>query len=228
MKKITLAYFGSPDFSAKFLEKLLIDISIKRLIEVKLVITQPDRPVGRKQILTPTPVKQVALKYGLKVLEIGNFLGKLDQLEIRNLDLCLIYFYGQIIPKDILLLPKYGFWNIHFSLLPKYRGPAPAVWSLINGDTKTGVSLVQTDEKLDHGDLIAQKEVGINPQETKIALEERLDNISYDLFKKEAKNLLDGKINLTPQNHELSTYAGFPTKQDGYIEISNFKFQISN
>ena len=221
MKKLTLAYFGSPQFSADFLEKLMTDPTMKQLVEVRLVVTQPDSPVGRKRVLTPTPVKKVALRF--ENLDIENSLKTENfKLKIREVDMALIYFYGQIIPKKILSLPKYGFWNIHFSLLPKYRGPAPVVWSLISGDTKTGVSIVQADEKLDHGDLITQKEVEIYPQETKIELEKRLSDISFDIFRQELKKLLVGKIKLTSQDHGQATYARFPTRQDGYIPFENF------
>jgi methionyl-tRNA formyltransferase len=223
MKRLKIAYFGSPQFSAEFLERMILDKELP--VEIKLVVTQPDKPMGRKQILTPTPVKQIAKKYSLEVYDqsikkIGN------QLNLINL--ALIYFYGQIIPKKILSLPKHGFWNIHFSLLPKLRGPSPVVFSLILGDKKTAISLVQTDEKLDHGDLVAQKEVDIYPYETKIELEKRLNDLSYDIVTTQIKNLLNNKIMLTPQDHSQATYTRFPTKQDGYIEISNFKFQISN
>ncbi|MEK7097093.1 MAG: methionyl-tRNA formyltransferase, partial [Patescibacteria group bacterium] len=147
MKKIKLAYFGSPDFAADFLEKILLDKSLP--VEVKLVVTQPDSPVGRKKILTPTPVKIIALKHNLKVLEIGNFLGKLD--------LVLVYAYGDLIPKELLTLPRNGFWNIHPSLLPKYRGTSPIATPLINGDKITGVTIIKMDEEIDHGPIIAQE-----------------------------------------------------------------------
>jgi methionyl-tRNA formyltransferase len=229
LKKLSLAYFGSPYFSADFLERLITDPLINQLIEVKLVVTQPDRPVGRKQVMTPTPVKQTAQKYSLEILEIENLkLNKNLKFKIKNYDLALIYFYGKIIPQHILSFPKHGFWNIHFSLLPKYRGPAPLVACLISGEIKTGVSIIQVDDKLDHGDLIIQKEIKIYPRERKNDLEKRLNEISFEMFKKQINNLLAGKITLTPQNHSQATYTKFPTKADGFIEISNLKFQILN
>jgi len=125
MKKISLAYFGSPDFSARFLEKLITDTSMYRYIEVKLVVAQPDKPVGRKQIITPTPVKQIVKQYSesedTKFFAVCCFPSKNFGIELTNLDLALVYAYGDFIPKKILNLPKYGFWNIHPSLLPKYR-----------------------------------------------------------------------------------------------------------
>ncbi|MFN4212774.1 MAG: methionyl-tRNA formyltransferase, partial [Microgenomates group bacterium] len=152
-RKLKIAYFGSPSFSAYFLEKLLTDKTLP--IEVKLVITQEDKPVGRKQILTPSPVKQIATKYQISNIkyqkEIENW-----KLEIGKLDLALVLAFGKIIPKELLHQPKYGFWNIHYSLLPKYRGPSPTAYALIAGEKKTGVTIFQMDEEIDHGPIIAQ------------------------------------------------------------------------
>ena len=220
MKKLTIAYFGSPQFSAEFLEKFLTDKSIKETAEIKLVITQPDQKVGREQILTPTPVKTVAKKYGLEILDIKNLdLNENLKLKIKNCDLALIYFYGQIIPKNILSVPKHGFWNIHFSALPKLKGPAPAAYSLVLGDEKTAVSLVQTDEKIDHGYLVGQLEVKISPQEKRDELAKRLGELSYEFSVKKIRDLVRNKIKLTPQNHSQATYGRFPTKEDGFIPL---------
>ncbi|OGK15558.1 hypothetical protein A2774_06065 [Candidatus Roizmanbacteria bacterium RIFCSPHIGHO2_01_FULL_39_12c] len=227
MDKLKLAYFGTPGFSAQFLENLLTQIAIKHLIAIELVVTQPDRPVGRKQALTPSPVKKIAEKYNLPVIT------DLKMFNVKNsvfneIDLALIYFYGQIIPKQLLSTPNYGFWNIHFSLLPKLRGPTPAVYSLILGDRNTGVSLMQTDEKMDHGNLIAQVEVAIKPDETKVELEERLHNHGLNLFIEQINNLLHNKIKFTPQDHSKTTYTRFPTKADGFIPLAVLKKALNN
>jgi methionyl-tRNA formyltransferase len=117
MNKLIIAYFGSSYFSSDLLEKIVTDVSINRLVEVKSIVTQPDRPVGRKQILTPTALKTVAQKYGLEILEIKNLIMNENcKLKIENCDLCLLYAYGAIIPKELLTLPKYGFWCLHPSL----------------------------------------------------------------------------------------------------------------
>ncbi len=219
MKKITLAYFGSPDFSANFLEKLLTDQSINRLITVKFVVTQPDRPVGRKQVKTPTPVKTVAQKYGLEIFEIippaagSRFGGK-------NLDLCLLYAYGAIIPKDLLTLSKYGFWCLHPSLLPKYRGTSPMATVLINGDKQTGVTIIKMDEKIDHGPIIAQEKYTILSTDKRPDLEKKLTNLGFDLFKKTVFN--KDSLQIRPQNHAIATYSKKLIKQDGFLEFKNF------
>ena len=239
MKKIRIAYFGSPDFAADFLEKLITDVLINQLIDIKLIVTQPDMQVGRKQILTPTPVKITALKHNLRFLEIGNFLGQLDQLEISNFDLALVYAFGELIPKELLGLPKYGFWNIHPSLLPKYRGPSPIATPLINGDETTGVTIIKMDEEIDHGLIIAQQSLTIKKTDQRPDLEKKLTDLAFEMFKKligedtkffavfgfPSKNF--GIEPLTPQNDKLATYTKKLTKQDGFIEISKLKNQIS-
>ncbi len=221
---LAIAYFGTPYFSARFLEKLITDVSINQLIEINFVVTQPDKPVGKKQIITPSPVKQIAQQYNVPVFDqdITN-LGE----ELRMTDLGLIYFYGQIIPKKILVIPKFGFWNIHFSLLPQYRGPTPATFSLIMGDRETAVSIVQTNEKLDHGDLVSQEKIHILPKETRQELEERLDKIAYHIFKSKINGLLSGKIQIVPQNHPQATYTRFPTKDDGYVPFDVLRQAMS-
>ena len=220
MKKLSLAYFGSPDFSAVFLERLFTDKDLLQLIEVKLVATQKDQPTGRDLKITPTPVKQIAKKYSLSIFDqnIENVVK-----ELKGVDLALIYFYGQIIPNNVLSIPTHGFWNIHFSALPKLRGPAPAAYSLVLGEEKTAVSIVQTDEKVDHGDLVGQLEVKIDPNERRIDLAKKLGVLSYDFFTDQVKNLVKNNIKLTPQNQTQSTYGRFPTKDDGFIPLSVLK-----
>ena len=183
MKKFKIAYFGSSDFSADFLEKLLIDKSINRLVNVKFVVTQPDRPVGRKQISTPTPVKTIAKKYDLEVLEIENLkLNENCKLKIENLDICLVYAYANIIPKELLIFPKYGFWCLHPSLLPKYRGTSPMATTLINGDKKTGMTIIKMDEQIDHGPIIAQENLMIEEDDKRPDLEKKLTDLGFQLF----------------------------------------------
>src|SRR3989338_423295 len=230
---LKVAYFGSPEFSAKFLEKILQDDKLP--VDISLVVTQPDKSVGRKQDPQPSAVKQIAVKNNIPVF---NSPFSTLKSQIEELDLALIYFYGEILPKELLDLPKYGFWNIHFSLLSQYRGTSPATFSLVMGDQETGVSLVLTDEKLDHGPLIAQKKVLIEPHETRIDLETRLHNIAYEMFVENIEKILSDtegynprgyntegwktegwKSRLNSQDHLRSTYTRFPTRNDGYIPL---------
>jgi len=276
MKKISLAYFGSPDFAANFLERLLTDTSMYlpagrqgRYIEVKLIVTQPDQLVGRKQILTPTPVKIVAEKY--KITNNTSFPRRresslnipfkkcdysLDPLlrgddkkitlnleldTLKNIDLALVYAYGDLIPKEFLALPKYGFWNIHPSLLPKYRGPSPIAAPLINGDKTTGVTIIKMDEDIDHGPIIAQESLTIEIDDKRPDLEKKLTDLGFEMFKKLimkgentffetiARGPLGGvaveKNGIEPlnQNHKKAIYTKKLSKQDGFIEFEKLK-----
>ena len=156
--KINLAYFGTPDFSARLLEKVITTSDLP--VDLKLAVTQPDKPVGRKQTLTPSPVKEVAKKYGIEVWDYNLKDQKLKSkneessliknLKQKEIDLVLLYAYGEIIEQELLDTPRYGFWNIHPSLLPKYRGASPITYPIILGDAETGVTLMKMDEKLEH------------------------------------------------------------------------------
>jgi len=231
MKKLLLAYFGTPEFSAKFLEKILKDKKIP--VEVRLVVTQPDKKVGRKQVLTASAVKQVAEKNVILVSEThpesGRSWTSQDDLatKLSTVDLALVFAYGEIIPKEILEMPKYGFWNIHPSLLPKYRGPSPVAYPLINGDEETGVTIIKLDEKIDHGPIIAQKKLEILPKEKRPELTGRLVNLAYNLFSQCVNTLIQDSLKLIPQNDKDATYTNTLTKKDGYIEMSKLKDQIS-
>jgi len=228
--KINLAYFGSPDFSASFLDKVLNDINLKKLIEIKLVFTQPDRPVGRKQILTETPVKTVAKKYGIEIFEINNFKSfKNLKLKIKNFDLCLVYAFSQIIPEDLLKIPKLGFWNIHPSLLPKYRGPSPIAYPLIFGQKETGVTIIKMDEKIDHGPIITQEKSKIEDTDRRPDLEKKLTTLGFNLFKKTVLNKDSLYIKqYKEQNHKAATYSKLLKKQDGFIPLSTLKKALKN
>ncbi len=266
MKKISLAFFGSPDFAADFLEKLITDTSIYQYIEVKLVVTQPDQKVGRKQTLTPTPVKLIADKYGIKskIINIKSQINDKSQTQdtkhlkfldsnlfgtwnlefsaFKNIDLALVYAYGDLIPKEFLALPKHGFWNIHPSLLPKYRGPSPIAAPLINGDKTTGVTIIKMDEEIDHGPIIAQETLTIDKDDKRPDLEKKLTDLGFEMFKQIIKNVILGseatpessldsgqaRMTMIPQNHKEATYTKKLSKQDGFIEISKLKDQISN
>jgi methionyl-tRNA formyltransferase len=224
MKKLSLAYFGSPDFSANFLEKLITDTTINRLIEVKLIVTQPDKKVGRKQILTPTPVKMLAENFQFPISNFQtNF--KSQTKNFQDIDLALVYAYGDLIPKEILSLPKYGFWNIHPSLLPKYRGTSPIATPLINGDKTTGVTIIKMDEEIDHGPIIAQESYTIKDTDYRPDLERKLTDLGFEMFKRILKKLqtTNYKLQTNQQDHSLATYTKKLSKQDGFIEFEKLK-----
>ena len=232
-KKLSLAYFGSPDFSADFLERLITDTTINQLIEVKLVVTQPDQKVGRKQILTPTPVKVIAEKYkkseNTKFFAVYCFPPKNFGIELKDIDLALVYAYGDLIPKELLTLPKFGFWNIHPSLLPKYRGPSPIATPLINGDKTTGVTIIKMDEEIDHGPIIAQESYTIKDTDYRTDLETKLTNLAFEMFKKTVTQLTGSRVNelkTKEQNHKEVIFTKKLSKNDGFVEFKNLKLKI--
>ncbi|MBI3620541.1 methionyl-tRNA formyltransferase [Candidatus Roizmanbacteria bacterium] len=220
--KLKIAYYGTPDFSAAFLKKILDDVSLP--IKVVAVITQPDKPAGRKQILTPSPVKMLAQKANLPVL-------KTDEPG-PDIDLALLYAYGEMIPDEVLSRPHLGFWNIHPSRLPDYRGAAPMAYPLFLGDSQTGVTLMQMDKDLDHGRIIAQKTLPILANETRPELEKKLTAHGYVLFKEKITAVAGWpagrSIQTKPQNHTLATFTGRLTKQDGFISWPALQKSIAN
>ena len=213
MKKINIAFFGAPNFAAHLLQQIIEDANLP--VSVTFVVTQPDRPSGRKQILTPTPVKLMAQKHNIPVFD-NSQLSTLN-LQLKNIDLVLLYAYGELIPPEILKMPRWGFWNIHPSLLPSYRGPSPIAYPLLLGDAKTGTSLIQMDELLDHGPIIDKEQYAIQQTDTQETLRERLSSIGYKLFKKNVQLLLDGAVRKNEQIHSQATFTRLLTKKDGFI-----------
>ncbi len=234
MKKLSLAYFGANEHSAWFLAKLLQDKEVS--IKVNLVVTQPDRKVGRKQILTPNPVKLVAEKNVILVSEAHTESGRSwtsqDDLKktLSQIDLAFVLFFGQIVSKQILDLPKYGFWNLHFSHLPKYRGGLPHVAALINGDKKVGLTIFKMDTKLDHGPLIVQDEIVVDPKDRRPDVEEKATQKGYEMFKRLINRLriANYELKLKPQDHSQATYTKILKKSDSFIDIENLKLKIAN
>ncbi len=221
---IRLVYIGSPSFSALVLKRVLTEL--KDTVTVTAVITQPDKPVGRKQIITPTAVKESAVQYSVSVYE--DIQSPKTQNALKDSDLALLYAYGLLIPDKILKLPRWGFWNIHPSLLPKYRGTSPIAYALLMGDTKTGVSLIEMDSHMDHGPILDQKSYIIDEKDTREILENRLSDIGYELFKENIQLLINGLLRNTEQNHLEATFTRLLTKNDGFIPYTVFKKIVQN
>ena len=198
---------GTPEFGAIILEKLCLT-NLKPV----LVITAPDKPVGRKQILTPSAVKIVAQRHNIKVgHRMSNF------LKIRP-NLIIVAAYGQILPKKILKIPKYGCLNVHPSLLPKYRGASPIQYAILNGDKKTGVTIMLMDEKMDHGPILNQQKRKINSKITYEELLKELANLGAKLLIGTIPKWIQGKIKPKPQDHSKATYTKILKKEDGKID----------
>ena len=222
----TVVFMGTPDFAVPAL-KALAD---SHEYDVKLVISQPDKPQGRKQILTPSPVKQLALQYGYEIYQPVNL--KSDEAyEIINSltpDFIVVSAYGNILPKRILDIPRYGCVNLHGSLLPKYRGAAPIQWSVINGDEITGVTTMLMDVGLDTGDILLTSEKVIAPDETAGEVFEALANLCPELLLKTLKALEEGSISPVKQNNDEATYVSVLKKEMSVIDWTETAAVIHN
>lgn len=200
----SIVFMGTPDFSAPILGML-----VEEGYNVLAVVTQPDRPVGRKKILTPPPVKVEAVKHGLEVLQPEKLKDSKEEQRLAELqpDLIVTAAFGQLLPESILELPRLGCINVHASLLPAYRGGAPIHQAVMDGQTTTGVTIMYMVKKLDAGDIIAQVEVAIEDTDTTGILFEKLSVAGKDLLKQTLPSLIDGSNPRVPQEEALVTYA---------------------
>lgn len=199
-----IVFMGTPDFSVPVLRRL-----IDEQYEVIAVVTQPDRPVGRKRVLTPPPVKVEALKHGLPVYQPEKIRNQEDMEEILALmpDLIVTAAFGQILPNELLQAPKYGCINVHASLLPELRGGAPIHYALIQGKERTGITIMYMVEKLDAGDILTQVAVPIDESDTVGTLHDKMSKTGADLLSETLPQLLAGSLNPIPQKNEEATFA---------------------
>ncbi len=213
---------GTPDFAVNILEGLI------EHYEVVGVVSQPDKKVGRKQILTPTPIKKVALAHHIFVLQPEHI--KTDYQAIIDLkpDLIITCAYGQIIPKPLLDAPPFGCINVHASLLPKLRGGAPIHKAIIDGYQKTGITIMYMDEKMDSGDMIAWKETEISLSDTLGTLHDRLSIMGKELLLDVLPSIFNRTNRRIKQNEEEVTYAYNIKKEEEHIHFSKTKLEIFN
>ena len=199
-----IVFMGTPAFSVPILEAL-----IQSNYDVIGVVTQPDRPVGRKKIVTYSPVKKAALNYNIPVLQPEKISGSEEMEKILewNPDLIVTAAFGQFLPARLLKSPKFGAINVHASLLPKYRGGAPVHYALIKGEKETGISIIYMEKKMDAGDILAQRSLTITKQDDVGTLFERLSIMGRDLLIETIPLLLEGKLNPIPQNEEKITFS---------------------
>ena len=211
-----IIFLGTPDFGAIVLEEL-----IKKGIKPDLVVTKPDKPSGRKKIITPPPVKILAKKHGISVLQSDKIEKTEKDLKKIKPDLFLIAAFGEIIPKKILEIPKYGSLNVHPSLLPKYRGAAPIQFAILNGDNETGVTIIKVSEEMDQGPIIANAKFKLqNLKLTCKDLEKKLAIMGSGLLIKIIPEFMKNKIKLEKQNEKEATYTKIIKKNDGKIDWS--------
>ena len=209
-----IIFFGSPAIAVHSLKKIL-----ERGHDVGLVITQPDKPAGRGKKFSPSPVKLFAQEQNISVfqpLKIRKDPHAVLKMHTVNPDLNVVVAYGQIIPAALIYSPKYNSINLHFSLLPKYRGASPVPWAILNGENTSGVSIFELNEKMDEGDILARREVKILPEEYAFELESRLAEIGAELLC-QTIDRIDTVPHIT-QDHSQATYAPLLKKEDGRID----------
>lgn len=212
----TVVFMGTPDFAVPALQALISSEDY----DVTLVVSQPDKPTGRKQILTAPPVKELAVTHGIEVYQPNTL--KTDEayekLAACAPDFIVVSAYGKILPKNVLDLPRYGCVNLHGSLLPKYRGAAPVQWSVINGDAVSGVTTMLMDVGLDTGDMLLRETVAIGPEESAGELFDRLAALCPALLLKTLKGLEEGTIVPEKQDETQATYVGMLDKAMAEID----------
>lgn len=215
-KKIKTIFIGTAEFGLPAFTALIKDGDF----EMVLVITQPDKPTGRKQIITPSPIKLAAEKNNITVLQPEQIMDIREKIALLKPDIIIVAAYAQLIPEEILNLPKYGCLNLHASLLPKYRGAAIIQAAILNGDAETGLSMIKMDKGLDTGPILAQTAVKIDKADTAGTLYDKLSGLSADFTIETIKKYLAGKITPKAQDSGLASYAKELTKSDGLINWS--------
>ena len=214
---------GTPDFAANVLEGLL-----ENKYNVVGVVSQADKKVGRKQVLTPSPVKEMALKYDLPVFTPACIKDDYQDILALKPDLIITCAYGQFIPSVLIDYPKYKAINTHGSLLPKYRGGAPIQYSIINGESKTGISIIYMTKKMDAGDILYVKELPIDIKDTNTTLFAKLSDVARNALIEFLPLFFKGEFNRLPQAENEVTFAYNLTKQDEYINFNDDVLKVYN
>lgn len=221
-----VVFMGTPDFAVPSLAALVLGGH-----EVVGVVTQPDKPKGRGKKLKYSPVKKIAVIYGLKVCQPAKIKSQefLDTLR-RKLapEVIVVAAYGRILPREVLRLPEKGCINVHASLLPKYRGAAPIHRAIINGEKETGITIMYMSEELDAGDVIRQVSTDITDEDTAGTLHDRLAEMGAGLLLKVLNDLERGAVNRTKQDHKMATYAPPLTREDELISWDKSSREVFN
>ncbi len=212
-----IAFFGTPDFTVEFLEILK-----KSEFCPRLVVTNPDRPVGRGMVMTSPLPKKWADENTIKVLQpekLGDEVFK--EISKESWDLFVVIAYGKIIPEKFISLPKFGTINLHYSLLPKYRGATPVESALLSGDEISGITIQKMRFKLDTGPIIFQEEIPIDGNDTTFSLREKMNKRAQEIFPSVIKNIFENKITETEQDESFATHCGKISKEDGLINLDD-------
>ena len=215
-KDIRIVFMGTPEFASNVLKGL-----VENNYNIVGVVSQPDKEVGRKRILKPSPVKEMALNYGLKVLTPVKIRKEYEEVLSLEPDLIITCAYGQIIPKALLEYPKYKCINTHGSLLPKGRGGAPIQRSIMNGEDKTGITIMFMNEKMDEGDILYQEEMPIDIHDTNATLFNKLSNLALDMLLKFLPEYIKGNYKAIKQDNAEATYTYNIAKEEEFISFND-------
>lgn len=221
-KELRVVFMGTPDFSVPVLDSLI------KNYKVKAVVTQPDKQVGRNGKISKPPVKILAESNNILVIQLKKIKEDYQQIIDLEPDLIVTCAYGQILPKELLDYPKYGCINVHASLLPKLRGGAPIHRAIMNGYTKTGVTIMYMAPGMDDGDIISQREVTIEDTDTTAILHDKLSKLGSELLIETLPSILDGTNKRIPQDPNMVTFAPIIKPSDEKIDFSKTNIQIYN
>ena len=222
MKDIRIVFMGTPLFAVPIFNALAENYN------VVAVVTQPDKLVGRKQILTPSPIKKASALYNIPVLQPVKIRDEYEKVLKYKPDMIVTCAYGQILPKELLDYPKYKCINVHASLLPKLRGGAPIHHAIMDGYDKTGITIMYMDVLMDAGDIISQSETNITKDDTLGSLHDRLSEMGKDLLLETLPNIINGNINPLKQDENEVTYGYNITKEDEKIDFTKSNIEVDN
>ena len=221
VKDKNVVFMGTPDFAVPVLEMLI------EKTNVVMVVTQPDKVVGRKKELVYSPVKKVAMEHKIPVFQPIKIRHDYEELKRLDIDLIVTCAYGQIIPKEVLEMPKHGCVNVHASILPKYRGAAPIQWAIMNGDKKTGVTIMFMDEGMDTGDIIKIAEIPIEEDDNVGTMHDKLSVLGRDTLESVLNNILNGIVIGIKQTDDY-TFAPMIKREDERINFNDDGINIIN
>lgn len=221
-KEVKIVFMGTPDFAVPILEGLIEHYN------VRAVVTQPDKPVGRNGKMSEPPIKKLAEEHTILVLQPPKLREEWESIVALHPTLIITCAYGQLLPRELLVYPTYGCINVHASLLPKLRGGAPIHHAIIDGHKKTGITIMHMSPKMDQGDMIAQTEIPIEDTDTASSLHDKLKLLGRDLLLEVLPSIIDGTAPRIKQEESEATYAFNITREDEKIDFSQTKKQVYN
>lgn len=222
MKKVKTIFMGTPEFAIPALKTLL------KLSDVVCVVTKPDALVGRKKVLTPSPIKKLAIKENIPELTPVKLKEEYQSILNYEPELIVTCAYGKIVPKVILDYPKYGCINIHASILPKYRGSAPMQWAIANGEKETGITLMYMDEKMDTGDIIDIEKIPILDDDDLGSIHDKLSLLGSSILEKNFSNIINNNISRVKQDDTKATLAPMITREMELLDFNDYGKNIIN